>query len=116
MKLTKNIFFFFCFLFIAIGINGKNQCHAVKSVVEKVQSAPRQDQLHQSNDGLIVCFRLTENTSSFFRSSEQINPFFNVAFNKQFSFSKQSFASYSIKRLNQLENHPLYIHHRRFRI
>ncbi|HRG52642.1 MAG TPA: hypothetical protein PLL00_07395 [Bacteroidia bacterium] len=116
MRLTKSIIFFFSFLFITVGINGKNQNHAVQSVVEKIQSAPCQDQLHQATDGVIVCFRLTENTNSFFRSSEQINPFFDVAFNKQQFFSKRSYVCYSIKRLNQLDSCLLYIHHRRFRI
>lgn len=117
MKLTKKIVFLFSFLFITWLINGKNQFPGNNSVTQKVQGATQdQDQLQLTKSNLAFCFRLTENTNPCFRNSEKANSFFYTSFKKQLLFSKQLYRFYVISRFNHLDNYPLYLRHRRFRI
>lgn len=118
MNLTKNLLFFFCFLFTATVVNGGNQSVSSISSVHIIQSASdrSQDELQLTKDDFAVCFRLIENRAPFFKKSEPGHPLFDVFYPKQLLFSKQSYSSYKVNLLNQLGNTLLYIYHRQFRI
>lgn len=120
MKVLKNTFLFFCFLFVSIHLNGGNRLSVSRLEEQKksfvMPAGSQDDQLDVSKEGLCICFRLVQNVNTCLRGSEQFHPSSEIFFRKQLFFSKQSYLADTINRINQLENYPLYLHHRCFRI
>lgn len=118
MRFAKNKFYFFIFLFIVFSINGeaipfKQDLNKNKS---KASILPAHDQhkseLVQLEGVLSASFRLTENTTDFFREVENANPLFQNMFDERLLFSQQWFAHYTTKWQNRKHAAPVYVRFR----
>jgi hypothetical protein len=124
MKLTKNRFFFFCFLFISCLINAGikpvkpsvfNYSHRDYAVYTPEQDNKKQ-QLEQLKCISHSCFRLNEVPASGGRNSKNADLLLSLPANAASHFCKRCYSYYTAKRLHCFSNFSLYLRHRRLLI
>lgn len=117
MRYVKNKFFSLIVLFIVFSINAEgittksyfNKNENTVDVFSAGDKGQKKSELAQLEGVLHTSFRLTENTTDFFQSSEHPNTFLQRSGDERLFFSQQYFAYYTTRLLNQVEHYPRYI-------